>query len=84
MYHFLYFGSIMRLTPLDFFEVKWLNSHIFMSYMDVRTYTKFNGSMDANYQDREEENRYSTFLRGWSSNSTFLGDSSSFFTFLGG
>ena len=28
---------IMSLTPLDFLEVKWLNSHFFMSYVDART-----------------------------------------------
>ena len=30
-------SCIMRLTPLDFLEVKWLNSYIFMSYMDAMT-----------------------------------------------
>ena len=34
MYHFLDFDYIMRPIPLDLFEVKWLNSHIFMSYVD--------------------------------------------------
>ena len=45
----------MRLTPCDFLEVKWLNSHIFMRYVDAMTYVKFNGSMDANYLEGEEE-----------------------------
>ena len=64
MHHFLYFDCIMRLTPLDFLEVKWLNSHIFMSYVDARTYVNFSGSMDENYLEEEEENGYSTFLGG--------------------
>ena len=29
IHHFLHFYYIMRLTPFDFLEVKWLNSHIF-------------------------------------------------------
>ena len=37
MYYFLNFHYIMTLTLFDFLEVKWLNSHIFMSYMDART-----------------------------------------------
>ena len=28
---------ILRLTPFDFFEVKWKNSHIFKSFLDART-----------------------------------------------
>ena len=53
MHCFLDFDYIMRLTTFDFLEVKWLNSHIFMSYVDARTYEKFNGSMDANYLEGE-------------------------------
>ena len=30
-------SGIERLTPLDFLEVKWLNSLIFMSYEVART-----------------------------------------------
>ena len=66
MHHSLYFDYIMRLSPFDFLEVNWLNSHIFMSYVDARTLVKFNRSMDANYLEREDENGYSTFLEGWS------------------
>ena len=57
MYHFSYFGYIMRLNLFDFLEVKWLNTHIFMSYVHVRTLEKFNGSMNANYI-KGEENQY--------------------------
>ena len=65
LHHFLYFFfCIMRLTPLDFLEVKWLNSHIFMSYVDARTWVKFDESMDENYLEEEEENECSTFLGG--------------------
>ena len=51
----------MRVTPLDFLEVKWLNSLSFMSYMDVRTKVKLNGSMDVSYLEGELEKIYSTF-----------------------
>ena len=44
----------MRLTPFDFLEVKLLNSHIFMSYVDARTLVKFNWSMVASYLEGEE------------------------------
>ena len=44
----------MRLTPFDFMEVKWMNSHIFMIYVDAKTWVKFNWSMDANYLEGEE------------------------------
>ena len=44
---------LLILTPLDFLEVKWLNSHIFMSYVNARTWVKFNGSMNANYIEEE-------------------------------
>ena len=54
----------MRFIPLDFFEVKCLNSHIFMSYVDAMNLVKFNGSMDAKYLEEEKENEYSTFLGG--------------------
>ena len=64
MHHFLYFDYIMRLTPLDFLEVKWLISHNFMSYLDTRTSVKFNGSTDENYLEEEEENGCSTLLGG--------------------
>ena len=37
MDHFLHFHYIMRLTPFDFLQVKWLNSHILMTYVDART-----------------------------------------------
>ena len=37
-----------------------------MSYVDARAKVKFNWIMDANYLGGEEENGYSTFLRGWS------------------
>ena len=37
MHHFLHFDSIIRLTPVDFLEVKWLNSDICMSYVDAKT-----------------------------------------------
>ena len=57
MHHFLNFDYIMRLTPLDFLEIKWLNSHIFKSHVDVRTEVKFNGSMDTNYLEGKEENK---------------------------
>ena len=38
-YHalFLFITYIIRLTPFDFFKAKWLNSEIFLSYMDTRT-----------------------------------------------
>ena len=36
----------------------------FMSYVDARIQVKFDESMDANYLEGEEENGYSTFLRG--------------------
>ena len=49
MHHFLPFYYIMRLTPFDFLEVKWLNSYIFMSYADARTKVKFNWRMDAKF-----------------------------------
>ena len=46
---------------------------------------KFNGSMNANYiEEEEEENVYSTFLRGWLTISTFLGSWSNMFTSLQG
>ena len=54
MNHFLHFVYIMRLTPFDFLEVKRSNSHIFMSYVDTRTWVYFNGSVDANYLEVEE------------------------------
>ena len=63
MHHFLNFDYIIRLTLFDFLKVKWLNSHIFMSYVDARIQVKFDGSMDENYLEGEEENGYSTFLR---------------------
>ena len=45
-----------------------------MSYVDVRTQVKFNGIINVNYlEEEEEENGYSTFLGGWSTFSTFLG-----------
>ena len=66
MHHFLHFDYIMRLTPLEFLEVKRLGSHIFMSYVDVRTLVNFNGSVDTNYLEEEEENVYSTFLGDFS------------------
>ena len=84
MHDFLHFACIIRLNSLDFLEVKLLNSHIFMSYVDARTYVKCNERMDENYPKREEENGYFTFLRSWSSFYTFLGDCSSHSTFLGG
>ena len=31
MYSYLHFIHIMRLAPLDFKEITWLNSYIFMS-----------------------------------------------------
>ena len=74
IHNFLCFDCIMRLTPLDFVKVKWLNSDTFMSYVDARTWVKFIGSMFANYLDKEqEENSYSTFLGGWLTFSVFLG-----------
>ena len=69
MHHFLHFDYIMRLTPFEFLEVKWLNFYIFMSYVDTMTKVKFNESVDTNYLEGEEENTYSMFLGGWS---TFL------------
>ena len=36
MHYFLNFHYIMRLIPFNLLEVKWLNSHIFMSYVDPR------------------------------------------------
>ena len=54
MLHFLHFYYIMRLTLFDFLEVKWLNSHIFMSYADARTEVKFNWSMDEDYLEGKE------------------------------
>ena len=82
IYHvsFLTFDYI---NPGDFLEVKWLISHILMSYIDTRTSVKFNGSMDAKSLEGKEENGYSTFLGGCSSLSTFLGGWSSHSTFLG-
>ena len=59
-----------------------LNSHIFMSYVDSKTYMTFNGSIDANYVEGEEQNVHSSFLGGWSCFSTFLGVYSNLFTFL--
>ena len=44
-----------------------------MGYVDVRTQVKFNGIINVNYLEEEEENGYSTFLGGWSTFSTFLG-----------
>ena len=41
-----------------------VNSHIFMNFVDTRTWEKFHESMDANYLEGEEENGYSTFLGG--------------------
>ena len=64
MHHFLYFDYIMRLTPFDFQEVKWLNSNIFMSYVHAITWVKFNGSMNGNYLEGVEENVCSTFFGG--------------------
>ena len=61
-HYFLYLDYIMTLIPFDLLEVKWLNSHIFMSYMDARTEVKCNESMDTNFLDGEEENESSTFL----------------------
>ena len=55
-----------------------------MSYVDARTYVMFNGIMDANYLEGEEENGYSTFLGGWLTFSTYLEGWSTFSTFLGG
>ena len=45
LYHFLYhiyvsfltFSLYYDINSFDFFEVKLLNSHIFMSYVDART-----------------------------------------------
>ena len=54
MDHFLYFDYIIRLISFNFLEVKILNYHIFMSYVDARTCVKFNGSMYANYLEGEE------------------------------
>ena len=84
MHHFLHFDYTMRLTPFDVLEYKWLNSQIFMSYMDIRTQVNFNGSMDANSSKEKEENGYFTFLGGWSSHSTFLGGQLNLSNFLGG
>ena len=36
MHHLLNFDYTMRLNPFDFLEIKWLNSYIFMSYVDAR------------------------------------------------
>ena len=44
-----------------------------MSYVDAGTSVKFNGSIDTNYLEGEEENEYSTILEGWSTFFTFLG-----------
>ena len=63
MHHFLHFDCIIRLTPLDFLEVKWSNFDICMSYVDARTKVKFNGSMDTNYLEGEELNEYSHLFR---------------------
>ena len=41
MHYFLHFHYIMRLTPFDFLELKWLNSHIFMSFLDARNFGEF-------------------------------------------
>ena len=60
MHHFLNFDYIITLIPFDFLEVKWLNSHIFMRYVDARTYVKFNENMDANH--RKEKKKTSTLL----------------------
>ena len=74
MHHFLHFDCIMRLNSLNLLEVKWLNSHIFMSYVDASTQVKLNGSIDVKYLEEEkEENGYYTFLGSWSNFSTFLG-----------
>ena len=37
IHHLLYFDYNMRLNPFDFLKVKYLNSHIFMSYVDTKT-----------------------------------------------
>ena len=50
---FLTFLLYYETNPFDLLEVKWLNSHIFMSYVDARTYVMFNWSVDAKYLERE-------------------------------
>ena len=55
MHQFLHFDYNTRLIPVDSLEVKWLNSHTYMSYVTARTLVKFNGSMDTNYLEGEEE-----------------------------
>ena len=54
-----------------------------MSYVEARTWVKFNKIMDANYLEGEEENMYSTFLGGWSTFSTFIRGYSNLSTFFG-
>ena len=36
MHHYLDFVNIMTLTPFDFLEVKWFNSHIFFSFHEFQ------------------------------------------------
>ena len=46
--HFLLFDYIIKLIHLDILEVKWLSSHIVMSYVE------FNRSIDTNYLEGEK------------------------------
>ena len=39
---------ILKLTPIDFFEVKWKNSHIFKSFVDARTLESILKYMETN------------------------------------
>ena len=39
---------ILRLTPFDFFEVKWKNSHIFKSFVDFKTHDNIWKYMETN------------------------------------
>ena len=50
----------MRLSPFDFFEVKWWNSHIFYELYGCSDIGTQVGSMDMNDDKREEETTFSS------------------------
>ena len=68
---FLIFWFYYVTNPISFFGIQMVEFHIFMSYTNARTWVKFNGLMDVNYPEGEEENDY-TFLGSWSTFFVFL------------